>query len=45
MEIGLWLLSFFLMAIETWGSVYFFDTFMERKRMDVIRLRLRMRWR
>lgn len=34
MEIGLWLLSFFLMAIETWGSVYFFDTFMERKRME-----------
>ena len=33
MEIGMWILSFFLMAIETWGSVYFFDTFMERKRM------------
>ena len=32
--IGMWLLSFFLMAIETWGSVYFFDTFMERKRME-----------
>ena len=32
MEIGLWLLSFFLIAIETWGSIYFFDTFMERKR-------------
>ena len=23
--IGMWLLSFFLMAIETWGSVYFFE--------------------
>ena len=34
MEIGMWILSFFLMAIETWGSVYFFDTFMERKRME-----------
>ena len=32
MEIGLWLLSFFLMAIETCVSIYFFDTFMERKR-------------
>ena len=34
--IGMWLLSFFLMAIETWGSVYFFDTFMERKRMKCL---------
>ena len=32
MEIGMWILSFCLMAIETWGSIYFFDTFMERKR-------------
>lgn len=32
MEIGEWLLSFSLMAVEAWGSVYFFDTFMERKR-------------
>ena len=32
MEIGLWILSFCLMAIETCGSIYFFDTFMERKR-------------
>ena len=34
MEIGMWILSFFFMAIETWGSVFFFDTFMERKRME-----------
>lgn len=27
-----WLLSFCLIAVEAWGSVYFFDTFMERKR-------------
>ena len=40
MEIGLWLLSFFLMAIETWGSVYFFDTFMERKRMERLEMML-----
>ena len=32
MEIGLWILSFCLMAIETCVSIYFFDTFMERKR-------------
>lgn len=32
MEIGTWILSFVLMAIETWGSIYFFDIFMERKR-------------
>ena len=39
MEIGLWLLSFFLIAIETWGSIYFFDTFMERKRMGRLKKR------
>lgn len=27
-----WILSFVLMAIEAWGSVYFYDIFMERKR-------------
>lgn len=32
MEIGTWILSFVLMAIEEWGAVYFFDIFMERKR-------------
>lgn len=39
MEIGLWILSFCLMAIETWGSIYFFDTFMERKRMGRLKKR------
>lgn len=39
MEIGMWILSFFLMAIETWGSIYFFDTFMERKRMGRLKKR------
>ncbi len=29
---ALWVLSFCIMAIETWGSIYFFDTFMGRKR-------------
>lgn len=29
---ALWILSFCIMAIEAWGSIYFFDTFMERKR-------------
>ncbi len=29
---GKWILSFCIMAIEAWGSVYFFDIFMERKR-------------
>ena len=29
---GRLVLSFCLIAIEAWGSVYFFDTFMERKR-------------
>ncbi len=29
---GMWILSFVLMAIEEWGAVYFFDIFMERKR-------------
>ena len=29
---GRWILSFCIMAIETWGSIYFFDIFMERKR-------------
>ena len=32
MGIGKWILSFVLMAIEAWGSVYFFGIFMERKR-------------
>ena len=31
---GMWILYFFLMAIETWGYVYFFDIIMERKRKD-----------
>ena len=29
---GRWILSFCIMAIETWGYVYFWDTFVERKR-------------
>ncbi len=29
---ALWILSFCIMAIEAWGSIYFFDTFMDRKR-------------
>lgn len=29
---GSWILSFCIMAIEAWGSVYFFGIFMERKR-------------
>ena len=29
---GMWILSFCLMAVEAWGSVYFFETFMDRKR-------------
>ncbi len=29
---GRWLFSFCIIAIETWGSVYFFETFMDRKR-------------
>ncbi len=29
---GLWILSFCIMAIEVWGSIYFFETFMDRKR-------------
>lgn len=29
---GKWILSFCIMAIEAWGSMYFFDIFMERKR-------------
>lgn len=32
MGMGWWMLSLGLMAVEAWGSVYFFDTFMERKR-------------
>ena len=28
---GRWIFSFCIMAIETWGSIYFFDTFMDRK--------------
>lgn len=27
-----WILSFFIMAIESWGSLYFFDTFMEQRK-------------
>ena len=33
---ALWVLSFCIMAIEAWGSVYFFDTFL--KKTDVGRL-------
>lgn len=29
---GWWILSFSIMAIEAWGSLYFFGIFMERKR-------------
>ncbi len=29
---GLWILFFCLIAIETWGSVYFFDTFLSQKK-------------
>lgn len=32
MEAGTWILSFCIMAMETWGNIYFFDTFMERKK-------------
>lgn len=32
MDTGTWILSFCIMAIETWGNLYFFDTFMERKK-------------
>ena len=32
MGMGWWAVSFCIMAIETWGSIYFFDIFMERKR-------------
>lgn len=28
---ALWMLSFCIMAIETWGSIYFFDTFLKKK--------------
>ena len=28
---ALWILSFCIMAIETWGSIYFFDTFLKKK--------------
>ena len=27
----LWILSFCIMAIETWGSIYFYDTFLKKK--------------
>ena len=27
-----WILSFSIIAVEVWGNVYFFDTFMKRKR-------------
>ncbi len=30
----MWVLSFFIIAIETWGSIYFFDTFMKRKKTE-----------
>ncbi len=30
---ALWILSFCIMAIETWGSIYFFDTFLKKKDM------------
>ena len=33
---GMWILSFCIMAIEAWGSIYFFDTFLKKK--DVGRL-------
>lgn len=33
---ALWILSFCIMAIETWGSIYFFDTFLKKR--DVGRL-------
>lgn len=33
MKMGTWVLSFCLMAIETWGSIYFFDTFLKKKDM------------
>ena len=33
---ALWVLSFCIMAIEAWGSIYFFDTFLKKK--DVVRL-------
>ena len=28
---ALWLLSFCIIAIETWGNIYFFDTFLKKK--------------
>ena len=28
---ALWVLSFCIMAIEAWGSIYFFDTFLKKK--------------
>ncbi len=28
---GLWILSFCIMAIEAWGSIYFFDTFLKKR--------------
>ena len=33
---GMWILSFCIMAVEAWGSIYFFDTFL--KKTDVGRL-------
>ena len=33
---ALWILSFCIMAIEAWGSIYFFDTFLKKR--DVGRL-------
>lgn len=31
---ALWMLSFFIIAVEVWGSLYFFDIFMETKKVD-----------
>lgn len=28
---ALWILSFCIMAVEAWGSIYFFDTFLKKK--------------
>ena len=28
---ALWILSFCIIAIETWGSIYFFDAFLKKK--------------
>ena len=36
METGTWILSFCIVAVEVWGSIYFFDTFLKKR--DVGRL-------